>query len=116
MTRCRDILVELLAGIQPDGSELVERVQAIYDYLLRSAVVAQQSQDQEMVSDVISVLEEERTTWQLVCEQLPEAVAVPPSHIPREVLAPKGEAILPQGYGRHGIPSLPARGATSFEA
>lgn len=113
MARCREILAELLAGIRPDGSDLVAKVQSLYSFLLRAAMDAQREEDGEGVAEIIGILEEERTTWQMVCEQLPEAIAVPPSHLPQEVLAPKGEAIMPTGYGRH---SVPARSAHSFEA
>jgi flagellar protein FliS len=116
MSHCREIIVELLAGIRPDGSELVEKVQALYEFLLRAAVAAQRDRSAEVVGEIIEVLEEERTTWQMVCEQLPEALVVPPSHLPKEVLAPIGESILPKNYGRHSIPALPVRGEHSFEA
>ncbi len=116
MTRCRDILAKLISGIRPDGSELVAKVQELYDYLMRTAAEAQRSQSGAAIDELVAVLEEERTTWKMVCEQLPEAIAVPPSHLPQEVLAPKGEAILPKGYGRQSIPALPTRGGHSFEA
>ncbi len=73
LRRCRAILAELHGSVRTDTLEVASRVADLYFFLYRQIVVAQADEDRQALADVIRVLEEERTTWQLVCEQLPEA-------------------------------------------
>lgn len=73
MMRCQNIVFELLTTINKNGSELNRRIASVYVFLYRSLVEAQMTRDAKRVSEVIRVLEEERETWQLVCEQNPFA-------------------------------------------
>jgi flagellar protein FliS len=84
--KCRDILSELIAGIQPEQSRLARDVLGIYMFLFSTLVEAQFGRDVGRLNDVIRVLEEERMTWQAVCEQMPE----------RPPVAPAAEEVAPQ--------------------
>ena len=73
LRRCRAILAELYGTVRKDALDIASQVADLYFFLYRQVVVAQADEDRQALADVIRVLEEERTTWQLVCEQLPEA-------------------------------------------
>ena len=87
ITRCRSIVSELLAGIRIDQSELTRQVAAIYAFLFRLLTEANADRDPSRLEQVIRVLEEDRETWAVVCEQMPEA----PTEMqqPEEILAPR---------------------------
>jgi flagellar protein FliS len=74
LIRCRDIIGELIAGIQAESSPLAKQVLGIYLYLFTTLTQAQLTHDQNQLAAVIRVLEEERETWQTICEQLPDRV------------------------------------------
>jgi flagellar protein FliS len=90
LIRCRDIVGELLSGAHPDQSPLARQVTALYAYLFSALTEAQQTRDAALVAAVIRVLEEERETWRLLCEQLADrpVPAPSPAFAPREELAP----------------------------
>jgi flagellar secretion chaperone FliS len=93
LIHCRAILRELLAGVRVDESELTRRVAAVYLFLLRSMTEAQLKLDRQRVLETIQVLEIERETWRMVCEQMPETPfpddgAASPNGGPIEILAP----------------------------
>jgi len=75
ISACRDIVSELIAGIQPDQSPLAKQVLGIYLFLYSTLVEIGLTLDGQRLRDVIRVLEEERQTWQAVCEQMPERPA-----------------------------------------
>lgn len=80
LVRARDIVGELVAGIRADASPLAAQVSSLYVYVFSALTEAQQTRDQTLLAGVIRVLEEDRETWRLVCEQLgdrpaPEASA-----------------------------------------
>ncbi len=84
---CREVLAELLAGIQPEQSPVARRVQGIYVFLYATLVEVQFGPDPSRLADMLSVLEEERVTWQAVCEQMPHRPAA--GAMPAEELAPQ---------------------------
>src|SRR5438309_2367246 len=86
---CRDIIAELIAGISPDESPLAQQTLGIYMFLLTTIVEAQFAQDTQRLKDIIRVLEEERKTWQAVCEQMPERPLAASSAQSMEELAPQ---------------------------
>jgi flagellar protein FliS len=86
---CRDIIAELIAGVSPDKSELAEQTLGVYMFLLTTIVEAQFAHDTQRLSDIIRVLEEERQTWQAVCEQMPERPVAAPAAQMVEELAPQ---------------------------
>ncbi|MDX1947986.1 MAG: flagellar export chaperone FliS [Pirellulaceae bacterium] len=94
LARCRDIVGELLAGVRSDGTPLTSQVAAVYCFLLQSLTAAQAGRDSARLAEAIELLETERETWRLVCEQLPDRPTASPAMDARlhEELAP---ALLP---------------------
>lgn len=90
LIRTRDIVSELIAGIQPDASPLARQVNALYVYLFSALTESQQTRDEHQLAGVIRVLASERETWRQLCQQLPDRVVPPPSaaFVPREIPAP----------------------------
>jgi flagellar protein FliS len=72
LARSREIVGELLAGIQPDQSPVAKTVLGLYAYLLSTLTEIGQTRDAVQLAGVLRVLEEERETWQQVCLQLPD--------------------------------------------
>lgn len=89
LTRCRSIVSELLASVKVEDDDLTQRVAGVYLFLYRALTEAQLTREAKIVEDVIRVLEIERDTWQLVCEQLPHAPITP------EVSSANGEVRAP---------------------
>jgi flagellar protein FliS len=73
LTRCRNIVFELLAGVNPQESELAGKVAGVYVFMVQSLTEAQLRRDRQRVEDAIKVLEVERETWRQVCEKMPLA-------------------------------------------
>jgi flagellar protein FliS len=96
---CREIIGELIAGVSPEQSPLAGQTLGVYMFLLTTLVEAQFAHDTQRLSDIIRVLEEERKTWQAVCEQMPERPVAAASSQAVEELAPQrvGEGWTP-GY------------------
>jgi len=68
LSRSRDMVVELLAGIRPEPHPLNNAARSLYAFVFQSLAEAQLLKDLRKVDDAIRVLEEERVTWQKVCE------------------------------------------------
>jgi flagellar protein FliS len=97
---CRNIISELISGIEPDKTPLARQVLGIYMFLFSALVEAQFARDADCLTDIIRVLEEELQTWQDVCEKMPERpVALPAA---AEEVAPQrvSDGWTP-GYGPH---------------
>ncbi len=73
LTRCRQLVSELLSAVKPDQTELTRRVAAVYLFLYRCLTEAQLRRDRGRVEEVIGVLQVERETWRQVCQQMPDA-------------------------------------------
>jgi flagellar protein FliS len=86
---CRDIVSELIAGISPEGSPLAGQILGVYMYLLTTLVESQFTHDIQRLADVIRVLEEERVTWQAVCDQMPDRPTPATAAVSAEELAPQ---------------------------
>lgn len=69
IARARDCLAELLAAVRPEASELAQRVQALYLWMIEQATLVSRSRDLAALDELADVLEEERATWTEVCEQ-----------------------------------------------
>lgn len=67
--RCRDLIAELLAGVDPQSSSLALEVANVYGFLLTSVAEASLDRDQNKLKEVLRVLEIERETWRQVCER-----------------------------------------------
>lgn len=89
MIRLRSTVGELLSGIQVPDTELAQKVASVYLFLLRCLTEAQLKRDRTRLRDVIEILQVERETWQLVCEQMPTApLPTYQRHGPEEIIAP----------------------------
>lgn len=79
LIRCRSFITELIAGIREGSSPLADKVLGIYLFLFQELRQENIELDYTRMDGVISVLEEERTTWLEVCSaptssrQLPTA-------------------------------------------
>jgi flagellar secretion chaperone FliS len=89
--RCRSIAAELIDGVRDDGSKLAKQVIAIYAFIFKALTEAQLQRDITRLADVLAVLQEERQTWQQVCQTLTEAPqpAAPGLAGTSEILAPR---------------------------
>jgi flagellar secretion chaperone FliS len=88
VSRCRNIVSELISGIQPDQTALAKQVLGLYGFIFSTLIEAQLSRDALRLNDVLRVLEEERQTWQAVCEKMPDR-PVPLMTFATEELAPQ---------------------------
>jgi flagellar protein FliS len=75
--RARDIFSELMSPLAQDQSPLARQTLAIYVFLCRSLAEAAAARDLGKLHDMIKVLDEERRTWQAVCEQAAGSTSVP---------------------------------------
>lgn len=73
LIRCRTAVSELIAGVRAADSPLARQVLEIYLFVFRTLALAQQERSVARLQAVIAILEEDRLTWQQLCEQLPEA-------------------------------------------
>jgi flagellar protein FliS len=77
--RCQEIITEILATLKTEvDRQLTARVSAIYAYVLRALVAADRARDEKQLDQALAVLEIERETWQLVCQQLGTQAAAKP--------------------------------------
>jgi len=104
ISTCRDIVSELVGGVQPDQSPLAKQVLGIYLFLYSTLVEIGLTLDGQRLRDVIRVLEEERQTWQAVCEQMPERPALSQPAGATEELAPQRVA---EGWSDGYAPATP---------
>ena len=113
--QCRDIVAELIAGIQPEQAPIAKQVLGVYMFVYSTLVEAQFARDQGRLADIIRVLDEERVTWQEVCQRYPERIAPDSTALgPVEELAPQRvAATLP---GTYNPAPDPAPTAFSIEA
>jgi flagellar protein FliS len=70
--RCRELLSELLSGIDASASPLANDVAGIYAFLFNTMTDASVARDEQKLRDVLRILEIERETWRQVCEQAAE--------------------------------------------
>ncbi len=75
LRRCRSIVSELLAAVQPDESELPRLVAGVYVFLFQALTVAQSTGDRRKLDDVLRILDIERETWRQLCNELPDSPA-----------------------------------------
>ncbi|MBX7166523.1 MAG: flagellar export chaperone FliS [Pirellulales bacterium] len=76
--RAQQIVTELLSNLNPEADRnLARRLAGIYMFVFRSLVNAHLRREVQSAEDAVRILTEERQTWALVCEQLPEAPVRP---------------------------------------
>jgi flagellar protein FliS len=102
--KSREIVSELLSSIDIQKDELTQRVASIYVFVFQNLTEAQLRRSVDNLNDVLDVLAIERETWNLVCEQMPEAPTPDTAHGtdgPQEILAPTSssfsDADVPSG-------------------
>jgi flagellar secretion chaperone FliS len=88
VARCREVISELIGGINPDQTHVAKRVLGLYLYLFSSLTELQLTRDTHQMAGVIRVLEEERETWEEVCRSLPDRQMADATLAPQEELAP----------------------------
>jgi flagellar protein FliS len=69
---CRDIITELIAGIDPEQTPVAKQILSVYMFLYSTLVEAQFGRDANRLSELIRVLEVERQTWRELCEKMPD--------------------------------------------
>jgi flagellar secretion chaperone FliS len=102
LLRVVDIVGEMLVGVREFQSDLNSTIARLYWFLFRRAAEAKIHSDAAALTEVLSLLEYERQTWQMLCEQ---SIAIDPA-APPPPLSP--------AFGK-GRPSA-ARSSISFEA
>jgi flagellar secretion chaperone FliS len=114
IAHCRGIVSELIAGIQPEQTDVARQILGVYLFLFSTLVEAQLARDGGRLNDVLRVLDEERQTWQALCEQMPERPAPAATLIPAEEVAPQrvNDSWTP-GYGAAPA-ALKTAGASAF--
>jgi flagellar protein FliS len=90
LIRCREIVGELIAGIDKEASPLASQVASVYVFLFSLLTEVQQTRDEHQLAAIIRVLEEDRETWRQLCEQVPDRLTAAPSAVfsPGEEVAP----------------------------
>lgn len=69
--RCQQIVAQLLAGLNRDEQpDLARKISSVYLFVLNSLIAAYVNRDEQKLDDALSVLAEERITWQSLCEKL----------------------------------------------
>lgn len=114
LLRCQAVIAELLGSVRADGTPVTRQVIDIYAFLALELNEAEMNADPQRIAGVIRVLQEDRQTWQELCQQLPEAPTPDTAEIPQEeILAPRRvEATFSAGYTPPQV-NFPSSGASS---
>jgi flagellar protein FliS len=100
LAACREIVTELIAGISPQKSPLVQRVLGLYVYIYSQLVELRVHRDPAVIQKLLGILSEEEQTWQQVCLKWPDRIAPDASLQPNEELAPaRVTPVTPTTYG-----------------
>jgi flagellar protein FliS len=87
-SRCRNLVSELLAGVQPEQTAVAKEVLRVYFFVYSTLVEVEFGGDYGRLADIIRVLEEDQVTWQAVCQLSPERPPAQASSSQGEELAP----------------------------
>jgi flagellar secretion chaperone FliS len=69
--KAQEIVTELLSSARQDPENaLGKQVAALYAFLFRTLIDAHMKRDVRKLDDALRILNEERETWRLVCEQM----------------------------------------------
>jgi len=77
LRRAEEILAQMIASVEADGSELTHKVADVYVFVYRSLIEAHLRSEPEQLDQALRVLEEERITWCQLCEKLGSTVDAP---------------------------------------
>src|SRR5689334_14060474 len=69
LLRCQAVVAELIGGVRDDGTALTRQVLNIYTFVSQVLQEAQLDSDPQRLADVIVILQEDRETWQQLCQQ-----------------------------------------------
>lgn len=95
--RCQEILFELLATVRATDSTISRSISEIYVFLVKQIQLAISNNDSKVMSGIVRVLNEERVTWQEICDKYPQAMQATASEQSREITACNVAAIQPDG-------------------
>lgn len=101
LLRCQAVVGELIGGVRDDGTALTRQVLNIYTFISQVLQEAQLDTDPQRLAEVILILQEDRETWQQLCQQMPAAPQPASADIPQEgeILAPRRvDASFATGY------------------
>lgn len=120
LLRCQAVVAELLGGVREDGTALTRQVIDIYVFLALELNEAEMNFDAERVAGVVRVLQEDRQTWQELCQHLTEAPQPVAAELSQdEILAPRRvETTFTAGYTPPHLttpPTTPASSGFSLE-
>ncbi len=74
LRKAQDIVGQILSGLRSEHDlELVGKVASIYVFVLRTLAEGMLAGDAQRLASVLHVLQEERTTWKQLCDQLGES-------------------------------------------
>lgn len=93
LMRCREIVAQILCSIKNDGSELMQNVAGIYFFLFQELTDLHAKDEYSRLDGVLNVLNEERRTWEELCQQMPEAPERP-SESEREITSSDAEEMM----------------------
>jgi flagellar protein FliS len=97
ISQSRNIVLELLTSVKPEHDpELAERVKALYTFLYVTMVEASMEKSVQKLDSVISLLEYERETWQMLMDQLAKERGTAPTPAAAEA-KPSRPALSIQG-------------------
>ena len=71
ITRCRDIIVELMTSIREEHNpELAKNVRGLYTFLFNEITEANMAKSPDRMKKVVELLEYERETWAMLLESI----------------------------------------------
>lgn len=71
LIRAQEIVTQILTGLNKDiAPDLTRKVASVYMFVFRALNEAQVGRDTDKLDECIRVLEVERETWRLLCEQI----------------------------------------------
>ncbi len=71
LIRAQEIVTQILSGLNKDiAPDLTRKVASVYMFVFRALNEAQVGRDTDKLDECIRVLEVERETWRLLCEQI----------------------------------------------
>jgi flagellar protein FliS len=114
LARVLEIVGEMVAGVRRVKSDLNEQIEGLYLYLFRRVAEAKINDDVAKLAEAIRLLEFERETWQLACDQ---AASQSPEGAPQSP-ASKPATPRPRALARYLSSQLsaPAGSGISLEA
>jgi flagellar protein FliS len=116
LLRGQEVLVELLSAARQSGSSLGQRAALVYLFVFQRLVAGTLERDEKLLDDALRVLEEERETWRLVCQQMGSEL---PSAGSRDAAVPvpaPASAIPPPNWDSRPAWTSPVETGVSFEA